>query len=65
VGGERINVDADSSISNNATFTGETGTVAGRVSKHLHAFYETVELDGQVSVDLEAFASRVRSSGDA
>jgi hypothetical protein len=63
--GENVSVDARARIVNNAIVAGNSTTIDGFVSKDMYAFAETVELNGELGEDLEAFGNRVRLLDDA
>lgn len=63
--GEKLSLDEAASVGRNATLAGEITSVDGAIVKDLLAFSETVELNGRVGEDLEAFAGRLRLLGDS
>jgi cytoskeletal protein CcmA (bactofilin family) len=65
LGGETIAVDGDVRVNRNATFAGESVSVAAQVGKDLTTFAEDLEVRGDIGGDLEAFGENLMLLGDA
>ena len=63
--GESVRVDSDSRVNRNATVAGQNTVIEGSVVSDVTAFSESIEINGDIGQDLEAFAGRVRLLKDA
>ena len=58
--GNRVSVDREASITRNSLTAAETLVFEGKTTKALYAFAETVEFDGELGGQLNAYGRRIR-----